>query len=163
MHATLFAIAFSLLIPADDISGIVVDHDGNAVAGASVIIVDPTAAEKDVATETDAEGKFTFPRNAATEPAVQLLAWKEGYAAGVHRPNRQQQWFRLDLGTKHSDQIRMVLQPQTVVQPVIVDPEGTPVAGAKVTPYYFGEGGVFVYREAGLPDKLAKPVPGRFH
>ncbi len=48
-----------------------------------------------------------------------------------------------------------MLQPQTVVQPVIVDPDEIPVAGAKVTPYYFGEGSVFVYREAGLTDVMA--------
>jgi len=155
MHATLFAIAFSLLIPTDDISGVVVDDEGNAVAGAVVIIVHPTDAEKDVATETDAEGTFKFAQIATSDSGTQFLVWKDGYAAGFHRLKQQERSFQIDLGTKHSDQIRIALQPQTMVRPVIVDPDGKPVGGAKVTPVYFGEGTDYVYRESGLPDVTA--------
>lgn len=156
MLTLLLALATSVLTLLHDISGTVVDHDGNPIAGVTVVIVHPTESAKDASTETDAKGQFILGHDDDEGRAsnYQLLAWKNGYAAAVHRHDESSRSYQLELGNVVRDELKLVLPMPNRSHPLVIDPDGKPVVGAKLTPYYLGKDSEYVYRESGLPGFL---------
>ncbi len=119
-----------------DITGRVVDSDGQSVADAHVALIATGSESNSILTSvTDSEGNFRLEVGAASADMSTMIAWKEGYGVG-HLP-------RQDLGPEFSGSgggnsapppkdVRIQLPP---VQPVtfkVVDPAGLPVANAIV-------------------------------
>ena len=153
----LLALAASVLTFNHDIRGTVVDENGKPVVGATVVVLHAEEASNDVTTETNAAGEFTLSRDheGGKSTNFQLLAWKDEYAAAALQHSSSNNAFQLEAGAGAVEAFRLVMFPATEFKPVIVDPDGNPLVGAKVTPYYLGASSEYAYRESGLPDILA--------
>src|SRR5579872_4165958 len=105
------------------ITGLITDREGRPLAGAEVWGV--IRFEKVAATRTDAEGRF---RLGPLDTGTAVTVW--GEAPGVARERRDD--VHVFAGRDH--EIRpLALLPGTRITGRVVDVEGRPVAGAKIT------------------------------
>lgn len=113
------------------LSGHVRDADGRPIQGADVRLVaieswGPPFNESGHSS-TDATGRFFFPRVRLGK--YQVMAYATGYARPIDGQGNKD--VTVDSNGEH--EIDLVLENQTKVQGVVLDPEGLPLADASVT------------------------------
>jgi RNA polymerase sigma factor (sigma-70 family) len=128
-------------------AGRVQDEAGRPVAGASLVLLDGAEAEGREVGRAGDDGRFDLtlpeaPRDNVYDRSLRhsavLVAWAEGYGPA---------WFRVG---PDAAEIPFVLGPDAPVSGRVVDPEGKPVAGARVKP------GLLSIPQGSLDDYIAK-------
>lgn len=113
-------------------SGVVVDGQGNPVAGAEVICAESlydyaagrTTWGPPARATTGADGKFRVQAEAERRDYLWVVAWKKGLSIG---------WLGLR-GTPSNEDVTINLPEPAILAGVVVDEDGHPIAGATLRP-----------------------------
>ncbi len=119
--------------PAMTITGQVVDNKARPVQGAEVVVCesyrigvfDQDAKMISPVVKTDAEGRFALQADVTTQRDVFIVARKPGLAYAW-------EWLNCSLDTLGRKHFPLVLEPAGVLAGQVVDPNGKPVAGARI-------------------------------